>query len=293
MAPPMGYAGQFAIGASDPVDQRIKLKSETLKGSRLVLDPGDITGSASAEISTVRYGAYTYAGTIVCKPNAVELSYLLPWILGGTPSGTTYPLADTMVAKYVALKRVTDSFLYGGVQVGKATFSCDAGKPLEVALDLYALSETPGYAFPSLSLSTTTRPFILSDAVISVNSVAVCTTSITVVIDNMLTPAEFTNCTTGPEALIRTAPRDIRVGFTPAFAGDAAALYPPSEAGWATTITWTDGTVSLLMSFVKVVFDRESPTIADLASVIRLPLNGRAFKSGSTLELICTLDATV
>ena len=210
MAPPMGYASQFAIGSADPVDQRMRFTTENFQAQRQQLPEDEITGSASADLATVRYGPMSYVGSVTLRPNAVEWSYLLPWILGGTPSGTTYPLADTLMEKYFAFDRVTRAFLYSGGVVGRATLNCDPVNKLSVTLDLFATAENAAYSFPTLSLSSTTKPFVLTDSVIAVNSVTVCTTSIQVVIDNVLTPDDLTNCSVGPTSYIRSGPRDNR-----------------------------------------------------------------------------------
>lgn len=277
------------------MDKPLRFVSENFAGNQLLLPDDEITGSRSASIATAVFDAFTYVGSVTLRPTVLEWSYILEWILGGTPVGTSYPLGNSIVSKYLSIDRVTKVFLYGGVVVGKATITYVAGAKLTVTLDLFATSETVNAAgtHPSLTLDTTTKQFKLQDNVISVNSVAVCTPSITVTIDNLLVGDDLTNCSTGPADYVPGGPRDIRMSFLPAFDTTHAALYPPAVAGWAVTITATAGATSMLMSFPAVVFDRKAPTVPGLAQKIRLPLDGKAYASGGdNTELAVTLDST-
>lgn len=291
---PYGWQAKLGIGATSTVDKPLRFVNESFQATRLIIPDDEITGSRDADIGQARYGPFSYIGSITLRPTAVEWSYILEWILGGTPVGTSYPIADTIVSRYMSIDRVTKVFLYDGVVVGRATINFVAGAKGTCTLDLFATGETVGNAgtFPSLTLDTTTKAFILQDNVISVNSVAVCTTSITIVIDNLLTPDEFTNCVTGPAEMVPAGPRDIRLSFTPAYDTTHSALYPPTDAGWAVTVVATNGTVSLSFSFVKVVFDRKSPTVPAANQKIRLPLDGKAYKNGSTASIVTVLDST-
>lgn len=288
------YLAQFGIGTTSTVNQRMRFVNENFVAQRLVLPDDEITGSRSADIGQARYGEYNYIGSITLHPTAVEWSYLLPWMLGTAASGTLYALADALMERYFSFDRVAKVFVYGGGVVGSWTLTFTAGQKSTLTLNLFATSETVGNAgtFPSLTLDSTTKAFVLQDNVVSVNSVTICTTTITISMDNLLTPDEFTNCSTGPQAYVPGV-RDIRVSFTPAFKSDYTALYPPSDSGWAVNVTATNGTVSLNFDFVKVVFDRLSPTVPGQNQKIRLPLNGKCYKSGSTLEMVTNLDHTV
>jgi hypothetical protein len=293
-----GYQAKAAIGAANPPDKPLPFVSESFQATRTAMDDDQVRGTRSQLIGNTRYGPESFTGQIVCRPTAKMLVDLLPWILGGTPVGTSYPLAETIPERYLSIDRSDGTaegkvFLYSGVKVARATFNCVAGAPWTLTLDLMALTETVGAAgsHPVIAYDSTTRPFILSDIAISVNAVTICTPVVNIIIDNALEADELTNCSTGPAALL-SFDRLIDVSFTPSW-GRVESLYPPTDTGWATTVTLTDGTVSCLFDMPTVVYNKQSPTIEGKRSKIRLPLNGRAKATTPLDELEITLDSTV
>jgi len=291
---PTGSLAKFGIGDSSPVDVGLRFVSENFAGTRTQLPDDEITGSASADLATVRFGPYSYAGSVVLRPTCNEWIELLPWMLGGTPSGNTYPLGDSIVEKYFSFDLVTKVLTWAGGVVGSWSITCNAQQKFSLQLDLFATGETVANAgtFPALTLDEDSKPFVLSDfGTITVNSVGICVPAITISGNNLLTADELTNCSTGPTAFIRSGPRDIRISFTPAFRSAYASLYPPSEDGWPVQIEGVNevdgGTITF--DFPAVVFDRISPSVASRAEKIRLPLNGKAWKSGNDLEMEVTV----
>ncbi len=290
MASAQGYASQLGISASNPVDVRYDFQSENVVTDEQFIDTSGLRGTRSRVIERVRQGNRRVGGQIRMQPTAVELAALLPWILGANASGTTFALADALQTRYLTVDRISKVFTYNGCVVDRATFRGGRGEPLDVTLDVVGLDETVGNSgtFPSLSIDTTTAPFIFTDAVLSINSTTVNVPSFELVINNAVDRERFFNSQT----LVSAVSQDRMISVRTAVPyGDASALYGTGAGGVAVTATFTNGAVSLLFSLVKVAFPRKSPPVEGRREVM-LPLEGQAYRSGSTLELVTTLDST-
>jgi hypothetical protein len=295
MAPVQGYNALLGIGDTSTVDQPLDFLSESLACVEEFKDRAGLRGTRAHNIEATRAGIRRVGGNLRLQPTAVEWASLLPWILGGTPSGTNYPLAETLPAKYVAVNRSdgTDGkvFVYSGVKVNRATIRGTQGEPLELDLDLVGVDETVGLAnsFPALTLDTTTAPFMFHDLVLSIAATEYQAKDVEIVIDHRLDGERFFNSQT--RTAIAAQDRMIGVNTQLPY-GDAEAAYNTGIAGVAVVATFTNGTVSLAFTMSKVQFPRRSPT-APGRTEIMLPLQGIAYKSGSTLELTTVLDSTV
>jgi len=228
---------------------------------------------------------------IVLQPTALELSYLLPWILGTAASGNVYALSDTLLSRYVTIDRGAKVFTYDGCKIDKATIRGSQGEPLVITLDVVGIDEAVANSgtFPSLSLDTTTQPFIFTDLVFVANSTTAYAKEVEIVIDNVIDKDRFFNSQVAT-ALI-AMDRHITINTSLPY-GDYSALYGTGVAGVPLTATFTNGNTSLLFDFVKVAFPRNSPSYTAGRAEEMLPLKGTAYKSGSTLELVTTLDST-
>ena len=289
-----GFYGTRGIGTTSTVDQPLDFLNENLAVNETFIDRNGLRGTRSRLIEPMRVGLRRIEGQITLQPTAVELSYLLPWILGAAASGTTYALAETVPERYVTVDRSdgTDGkvFTYDGVKVNRATFRCSQGELLTVVLDLVGKDETVANAgtFPSLTLDTTTAPFTFSDCAISVGGTTYNSRDIEIVVDNRLDTERFFNSNT--RTAIVAQDREISVNLNLGY-GDAEAAYNTGIGGVAVTATFTNSAVSCLFSFVKVLFPRRSPTIPGKQEIM-LPLQGMAKKSSTTNELVVTLDST-
>lgn len=291
MAGAWGYPGQLGISTSNPVDARFDFLSENLVCNEEFPDTGGLRGTRSHVIERVRAGLRRVGGTITMQPTAVEWAALLPWILGGTPSETTYPLADALTSRYVTVDRVAKVFTYSGCFVDSATIRGSQGQPLQLTLNLVGSDETVGNAasFPSLTLDTTTNAFMFHDCVISVASTEYQSRDFEITINNHIDRERFFN---SQVLSLTTSPMDRHISsrFSLPY-GDAVAAYNTGAAGVAVSVTATNGAVSLAFSMAKVAFPRRSPMVAGRQEIM-LPLEGMAYRSGSTLELVTTLDST-
>lgn len=290
----MGYdfGAKLAIHTATPLTARFEFVSEALQLREELINTSGITGDRETDISRIKPGPQRVGGPIVMQPTPVELALLLPWIYGAAASGTNYPLGDTLTSRYVMIERVTDAYLYTGTLVDKATFSVSESSPvLQLTLDTVAVSETASQTFPSLSIDTTTSPFIFSELVVEVAGTAYAIREWSMTVDNQVDRNRFLNSLTlhtGANATGRVITTRIVVPHT---LGDA--IYGAGEGGVRVQATFTDGNVSLDLDMTKCAFPRESPVVKG-RSEGDIILNGTAYAvAGSTASLITTLDSTV
>src|SRR4051812_6249797 len=87
--------GLGAAATEDPVTRRIDFIDFDLGVEVELKDVNGTRGRYTADDTRVRQNLTRVHPRLRCQPTMVELTYLLPWILDGTPSGTSYPLGDT------------------------------------------------------------------------------------------------------------------------------------------------------------------------------------------------------
>lgn len=291
MAGYWGYVSQLGIGTADPVDTRYDYLSENLQCVEEFVDTGGLRGTRSHVIERVRAGMRRIQGTITMQPTAVELAALLPWILGAAASGTTFALADTLTSRYVTVDRGGKVFTYSGCLIDSATFRCGQGQPLQLVLNVVGSDEAVANAgtFPALSIDVATNAFMMTDLAISIASTAYNSREFELTIENNVDKERFFNSqtlSTGTKAMDRHVRTRLSLPY-----GDATAVYNTGAGGVAMTATFTNGLVSLLLSMVKVAFPRRSPTVPGRQEIM-VPLEGIAYRSAATLELVATLDST-
>lgn len=192
-----GVLAKLGIDTANPVTARFDFMSEGMLAKSTMEYGGGLRGTRSRDVSRVREGPRRIAGPITLQPDAVELALLLPWILGGTPTGGptfTYPVANALPSRYVTLDRIIDVYTYNSVFVNKATFSASEGRMLQVVLDLVGVDETIGAAgtFPAISIDVANTPWLFEDAVISVTQPGSGATVTFAVTSNVITSVTTT-----------------------------------------------------------------------------------------------------
>jgi hypothetical protein len=290
------YAAQLGMGVIGSVAAatlRFDFRNTTLGLAENFIDANGLRGTRSHVIERNLAGNRPCGGGISLQPTAVEWSNLLQWMTGGTPTGSptvTYPLSDSVPVRTVVVDRVTKVYTYDTAGIDSWTLSGTEDQALDLDLQVVALDETVGNSgtFPSLSLDTTTFPFKFTDCVIVGNSVTVQPKNFRLTLNNMIDKQRFFNSQT----LTGIYARDRVISFECSLPYcDTAALYNVGRAGFTVTITATSGNSILTFSMVAVAFPRNTPTVPERAEIM-LPLRGQAFRSGSTLELVTTLNPT-
>jgi hypothetical protein len=276
--PALGVAARFAIGVANPTDKPLDFESETLSRRSSFLDPQGLRGTVAHAASRVRENSRIVSGNVVMQaPTAVELSYVLPYILGGTPSGTSYPLAETLTAFYAQLLRGASRFTYSGCRVNQATFSSRKGSALQLSLDVVGIDVTKdATAFPTLTLDNTTGYFQHEDLVLTINGDTVDCFSWQMVFNNVVLMRQVNSVT--PTAVYRTDRLVSATLDTPW--GDDEALYNLAVGGVTLSSVFTNGTTSISFTCPKFQVPAKDPDV-----------NGRD-EMHNLLDGMCRFSAT-
>lgn len=292
--PVYGWQAQLGIDTANPVAQRFDFQSSSLGISETLIDTNGLRGTRSHGLERVRDGEYRVDGDLVLHPTSLELSHLLQWGLGGTPTGVgtvTYPLADAVPSRFVTVDKGVKVLTWSGCCVNRLSVRGSQGQPLEFGFNVAGLAETVANAgtFPALGLDTTTAPFVFYDCAISIAGVTYFAREFALTVDNALDLERFFNS----QSRTALVAQDRHVSLDIALpAGDAWAVYGAGagaglSAGVAVTITATNGGAVLTFSLPAMVFPK-NPVPVSRPEIMLLP-HGSAFKSGSNLELTTSL----
>lgn len=308
MSASMGWAGQFGTRAESSygvlagaINERFVFDSESIAKRGVILARDGIRGTRAAQSEDTREGPYAVAGTVVMRPTPEDLAIWLPRILGGTPAGTSYTLAETLPSFSMSIDRVAKVFSYVGCKVNVARFTGSSGGMLTLAMDIIAQKEggidgttfTEGApedaaSFPTLSPSIT-QPYMFHDLVLTLQSAAREVQEFELVIDNGLVADRFHNSKT-----IIDLPEGVRaISLRTQHDYNAAnvALYNQALAGAAGTMVFTNGGYSTTFTFGRLQVPAESPVVGGNGPV-PLTLNMISRKVTTTMELAVTHDST-
>ena len=302
--PSMGVAAQLGMGASSPVTEAYEFLSENLALDHELLRTEGLRGTRLHPAERVRLGRQLIGGTIVMQPTYAELVNLLPRIVSAAQAGAglnTYTVSDTQPAAFaVSVDRGAKVFTYAGCRCGRATFRSGVGQPMELALEVEALSESQGNAgtFPSLTVSAT-PPFIYADAALTLGGATYQVHEWETTIDWHLKTDRFANNVSRTD--LPSMDLTVTARFLVPFTSDTAALYDAgggvSGVTGSVNLTYLGAGgggagVNLQFSYANLIFPaRKSPTVAG-RDEINLSLEAEARKSGSTAPLVVTLDST-
>lgn len=256
-----------------------------------------------------------YAG----EPSALEWSYLLQWITGGTPTGTplvVYPLGNAVPERKLYFDDANGKIhVMRNVSVRRAVLSTsNAERILSCDMDLMAAqlasdgtgATEPSYElnpasdpFPTVTLDDTTSPFCLPDA--SGFTALGATTTGTITVDGTVTTlSDFTITidNTVPDRMFHSfyQTRNIKPDriITCSFGypeGEYPDLYTDAEDGVPVFVRMTNGAYIFEIEMPAVIFPREPMEFANRSEVVNR-LNGIAYKTSGSASLIVRLDST-
>lgn len=301
MSAVQGVFTKLAIGSSLALDKRFDFMRGSIGKRQELLNGNGLRGTLEEDISRIRTNFYRVNGSISFQPNAIELSLLLPWILGANVSGTTFALADSLQTRYVQTDQVVKVFAHAGCAVNRATFRASQGEALSVDLDIIGQTEgaivtstytegVPGSSgtFPSIAIDTATGPFIFTDLALTVGGNTYNARDLTIVVDNGIDANRMFNSAT----LVSAVKMQRKITFrTELPYGDAAAVYGAGAGGLAVVATFTNGTVSIVFTMPAVAFPADAPRIQGRNETM-LTIEGNAYHTGSSDSLTVTLDST-
>lgn len=293
----LGWATQFGTKdevtwATDPgaVTQRFLIDGGGLMKHGAILERDALRGDRSAVSEDTRQGPYTVSGTIQMRPTPEDLAIWLPRILGGTPSGTSYTIANVLPSFRVDQDIVAKVNTYLGVKVDKATFSFRKGDFMRLSMDLCGKSETPagGGTFPTLTGSITS-PFVIYDGILTLLSAARTFDDCEIVIDNNLVKDNFKNSNT--VVALDEGPRVVTVRTSHAYNLTNIDLYGQALVGATGTLVLTLGNYSMTFTFGTLQVPDQTPLVqGKLDTPLILEMVAR--KLSSAKEIAVTLDST-
>ncbi len=291
MTASIGSLGQLSINVASPGDateHRLDYKREDLGYTEEFVDANGLRGTRSRSVEKNRGGLQRLDGPIEFEPNSLELTRLLAWALGGVAS-TTYSLTDALPRAVIIIDRVAKVFTFNGCVCDTITFAANQGEVLKVAVNVVGMTETIANAgtFTSLSLDTTTQPFILADLALVVNGVTVTPKNFALTVNNYIDKERFFNSLT----LTATNALDRLVTFSCLLPyGDFTALYGAGgAAGVSMVATFTNGGASLTITCGKITLPRRKPSTPGRVEIM-MPLEATVWKSGSTSEIVVSLQ---
>lgn len=289
----MSHQAAMAVDDALPVDgasQPMSFTREDLHAQGSHFDPDGVRGTRQHVSENVAENTTDVSGSVVTIPTPAELVWWLPKILGGTPSVTSFPLAEEVPEFVLQLDRIQRLFTYTGLKVGRATFRSSVGNPLELTMEMVGKTESvDAGTFPTLTLDDE-QPYMHHQGVLSIFGGARSYDSVEIVIDNGLLTDKFRNSQTRddiPEG-------DLNITVRADFPYDAANLdlYNQAVAGVAGSMTWTNGGLSLAFAFANLKVPKRSPNVPDRRQEIPLRLEMTAFRTASTDALVVTNDST-
>ena len=294
-----GSATQLGIDATSTIGagKRYNFDECTIGLHESLEDMNGLRGTLERSVEATRPGIQRVGGKITMRPTALELSQLLPWILGTVVSSTTYALSNVVIPKYVKVAR--DNALYGGTAgkvfgyagcaVDKAVFrAVQGGIPLSLDMDVIGTTETVGNEGTfdaALTIDVTTKPWLFTDLALTVNSVALNPKDFELSIDWKIDKERFLNSLTLLAALKTDC--DIQLKCHVPFAG-AEAVYNAGSGGVSATAVFTNGVDVLTFTMAALTFMREGQQNAGRNETM-LPISGKALHSGTTSGLVTTL----
>lgn len=283
----MFHQAKLGTAASSPATEPFEYLSNTVgKRSEIVRRTGT-RGTRSRNAADAVAGTYVVSGTLTLEPTPADLTIWLPRILGAVASGTTFALAETLPTFYMIESKVADAHSWSGCKVNRATLTGTRGQPVQLALDIEALTESIADEFPTLTLAFD-APYILHDMTLTLAGSAREADGFELVIDNQLVVDRFMNSQT--RISLPEGDRFITLRTNHPYAAANLDLYDQAVAGaaGALTLAGSDSVTSFI--FAKLQVPAEAPS--SQPGEIMLPLSMEALKSGDTNELIVVHDAT-
>lgn len=282
---------KLAIGANDPVDFALNY-ADFDPGVRVEL--GDFNRTK---------GTYDKDGNLVVptrvrveprysgNPTLAELNKLLEWGMGGTVTGTTtktYELGDVLAQRYIHFApKYGETWFLSGCACDAFTLSCASGDGLTASLDLVGMGYNAAHAaMPALTLDQTTKPFVMSQLVLTYAGTARNSRSFNFSVRHMIDRDRILNSLTVTD--IVKGDQSVTVGIDIP-SGDNPATWYTGVAGAALLAVFTnaDGK-AFSITLPDVRFGPNSPVHPAKAEGY-LTLSGECYRVGSGRPATVTL----
>jgi hypothetical protein len=298
MTESMGWAVAMAVNTSNTFDssaKRLEFVSHNIKETIAIEDDDGMRGTRTRASERVAMGNITIAGSITFQPSPAEWEVLLPYLLGGPASSGTFALADTLPDMFLMVDHVAKVNTYL-LRVTSGTISGEPGKKIKLMLNVVGKTLTIGNAgtFPGTvpAIDTTSRPYMMYDLAsgITIAGVAYSIDKFELQIDNKIEPTYMQGQTATD---LEPTDRIISLGIQTKYTSTETVLHNAARTGTVqgASVGFTNGGVSLTMTFAGLVATAESPQVPGRQH-LRLPLNYHAYGVGTTKEMVLTSDST-
>jgi hypothetical protein len=300
-----GSLGKLAFDSDSTFDsgsEPLPILYETLRKNGRIVGGRGITGTRDQPITQTRAGSYSVGGRVGAYMAPDMLDNLLPRVLGATESADVFNVANTLPSFSTKIDRVGGVFQYDECKMARAYFQAAAGaasgdqEVARVAMDIIGQTEsTDGISWegtiPAFSTAANAAPYILGDAVITINSNEYEVRSVLIAIDNHL-QARWVNSLSATEI----CPQDRSVVLqtnNPFTSTEFASLYALSGAtgGVAGSVVFTNGNMSTTFTFNGLQWADKSPSIRGKRNIV-LPLTFYAKAKSTNASVVVTHDST-
>lgn len=227
------------------------------------------------------------SGQIECNPTATELDRLWAWMMGGTVGGTSpWTLGESLNSRLITVDKITKVYSYTGCICSKFTLTAQSGQPVQLLIDVEALTETEANAgtFPSINCPTDNM-FVCSDLTLTLASTARKFGSISLTVDNLVDSDRYFNSLTREQ--IQAQDRDVSLAVGLPFTTDNNDLYAQAVTGAAGTLVMTDGTSTYTWAFTNVKIPAEGPEVGNKQEIM-YPINCKVYGDGTDQEFTLT-----
>lgn len=294
--PNTGVLSKFWIGPqgtmpiTNTAGVQLNILAENIAATRGIIDANALQGTRSHLNNECREGLVIVGGSFSAHPLTYDLARILTYWLGGTPSGTSYPLAETLPAMNVQ-KRVGNSgrvlsfdSVYGNVM----TISGSRGQPLLFDGSVVGTTgESEASAAPSgVDRDRTTNQLVFHDLAITLGGSTYTVFEFSLTLNNAL-DVEMVNSRTA--TAVFPTDRIVTISHPIPEAGVTLATFSDVEVAVAATFSYNSQ--SLLLSLPAVRYTTQSPIIQGRGET-RYALNGIGYRTSTTAELVVTLDST-
>lgn len=258
---------KLGIGTADPVDTALNFSSFSPGVTREVGNYNGTRGTFFLDYNRMRENRQAVNPRFSGEPTAPEIAYLLEWIQGGAPTGTTtktYVWSDTAAARNLHFKPNTgEEWFLGDVAVDNAVMHATVGQALAFDLDLVGKTWNDAHAtLPALTYDQTFQPFMLADLVLTVGGTVRRPRDFSFTIANGIDRDRFLN------SLTLTALQKLAASWTVTFevpSGDnASGFWKAGITGAAATAVFTNPNNSsvLTFDFPRLIFPGQTPEFA-------------------------------
>lgn len=287
-----GTFGQFGMDSANPVTKRFNIIDEDVALIENFADLNGLKGTRDHAQELIMPVNRIVQGPIRLQPNSLEWASFLPWMLCGTSSGSptvTYVLGETAALRYLTFDRVTKVYTYDNCAVDMWRITARQFQSVNLELNVVGIDETIGNAgsFPSLTIDVTTKPFMLHHCVMTFGGSSYVTPMIDLSMNNSIDKDRFFNSQTLTEVNMFDRVTSFRT-MVPTSVGQT--LYNTGTTGAQVVLTFTNGSAVMTITMVKVVFPRRSPTKREGRREVMLPIEGFAYKSGTTASVVIALN---